>query len=199
MSGDEHKAGLSFTHQMMMQTAIESGRTRVEVLALTEELLNTGVFKSSALVARLQRLQDQLDTEIDPATRVMLSPVDDKYALTDLPEIDCSSLVPLCKASCCMFTYVLSRQDVLEGVVDWELAAPYETRRREDGYCTHNCSEAHVCQVYEKRPATCRVYDCRADARIWVDFDRRIPAHKDPLGISRDGSYRTDHDHEEVP
>jgi hypothetical protein len=30
--------------------------------------------------------------------------------------------------------------------------------------------------VYEHRPAICRTYDCRKDPRIWIDFEKRIPA-----------------------
>jgi Fe-S-cluster containining protein len=33
-----------------------------------------------------------------------------------------------------------------------------------------------ACTIYEKRPASCRAYDCRADPRVWIDFEARIPA-----------------------
>jgi hypothetical protein len=33
--------------------------------------------------------------------------------------------------------------------------------------------------VHHARPRTCRVYDCRRDPRIWLDFERRIPAPED--------------------
>jgi Fe-S-cluster containining protein len=32
------------------------------------------------------------------------------------------------------------------------------------------------CTIYERRPGACRAYDCRRDARVWIDFEARIPA-----------------------
>jgi Fe-S-cluster containining protein len=97
----------------------------------------------------------------------------DKYDLRDLPEIDCIARIPLCGARCCRFTFALSRQDVIEGIVRWDPTQPYRILQR-DGACTHQ--EGHLCSVYDNRPAICRTYDCRRDKRIWIDYDRRIPA-----------------------
>jgi Fe-S-cluster containining protein len=43
----------------------------------------------------------------------------------------------------------------------------------------HFDRESGRCLVYENRPATCRVFDCRDDKRIWTDFEKRIPAPKE--------------------
>jgi hypothetical protein len=32
------------------------------------------------------------------------------------------------------------------------------------------------CTVYDDRPGTCREYDCREDKRVWIDYEKRIPA-----------------------
>jgi hypothetical protein len=32
-----------------------------------------------------------------------------------------------------------------------------------------------LCTVHEQRPLFCRMYDCRKDPRIWLDFDRQVP------------------------
>lgn len=197
MSRDDQKLGLSFTHQMMMQEALEAGRTRADALALIEELLNRGLVDQRDLAERRERLDAQLVADVDPATRVQLHPNADKRALADLPDIDCAARLHLCQARCCQLRFILSREDIVEGVVDWELSSPYEVRRRRDGYCAHNGMECRTCQVYEARPASCRLYDCRADPRIWLDFERRIPASRSGAALGRDGGYRADHGHDE--
>jgi len=100
----------------------------------------------------------------------------DKYALTDLPDIDCGALIHLCKGRCCRLWFLLSSQDLEEGVVRWNPARPYQIRQGADGYCTHSDTSSRSCGVYAQRPALCRAYDCRGDARIWSDFEKRIPA-----------------------
>ena len=35
--------------------------------------------------------------------------------------------------------------------------------------CTRGCT------IYRQRPVPCRGYDCREDARIWLDFEKCIP------------------------
>jgi Fe-S-cluster containining protein len=99
----------------------------------------------------------------------------DKYAIqSETVHIDCGRRLHLCRAACCRLRFVLSEQDVREGVVQWEPGAPYMNRQRADGYCIHCDSGKRGCQVYEQRPAVCRRYDCRGDRRIWLDFERRI-------------------------
>jgi Fe-S-cluster containining protein len=81
----------------------------------------------------------------------------------------------------------LSVQDIQEGVVRWDYLHPYTIARAPSGYCTH-CRPDLGCGVYEHRPAVCRGYDCRADKRIWADFeagtlsDELLPARAAPPG-----------------
>jgi Putative zinc- or iron-chelating domain len=104
--------------------------------------------------------------------RVRLSVVTDKRAVAS-PDVDCASLVALCKVRCCRTLDVeLSREDLDDGL-RWEIEAPYLLARGSDG-CTYLAESG--CTVYERRPAICRSYDCRQDPRIWVDFENRIPA-----------------------
>lgn len=100
----------------------------------------------------------------------------DKYSLNDLPRIDCHALVPLCQARCCTLVFALAAQDIEEGIVAWDEAHPYQNRQRPDGYCTHCQPDSRACAIHPHRPAVCRTYDCRGDRRIWLDFERRIPA-----------------------
>lgn len=105
---------------------------------------------------------------------VRLSLVSDKYS-KESPDIDCASRLHLCEARCCRFDVTLSAQDLADGI-PWKLDEPYALPR--DQY-TKKCAcmdAAGACTVYEKRPASCRVYDCRKDSRVWIDYEARIPA-----------------------
>lgn len=94
-------------------------------------------------------------------------------------DIDCASRIHLCKARCCSYSVTLSPQDVLEGKLRWELYEPYRLLKDDTtGYCRYLRADAG-CSVYHDRPATCRVYDCRFDSRVWLDFDNMIPAPMD--------------------
>lgn len=112
-------------------------------------------------------------------TRVSLDLGGDKYA-TPSAGPSCEELLHLCRARCCTLSFALSTQDLDEGVIRWDYGQPYLIRQREsDGYCVH-CDPADLaCTVHQHRPRVCRAYDCRDDARIWIDFANRIPAPVD--------------------
>jgi Fe-S-cluster containining protein len=106
---------------------------------------------------------------------VMLQqPEIDKYTFEGGAEIDCENRVHLCKAACCRLRFALSRQDVEEGIVKWDLSRPYVIQRGTDGYCGHFERGSRSCTIYQQRPVPCRAYDCRGDKRIWADFENRI-------------------------
>lgn len=122
------------------------------------------------LIAKLRRR-----VELSRRTPVELSSIEDKYEVTGEP-IDCDSRMHLCQARCCSFAVALSRQDIAEGQLTWEIDHPYRMERGPDGYCGHLGRDDAHCQRYEHRPATCRAYSCRTDRRVWLDFEARIPA-----------------------
>jgi Fe-S-cluster containining protein len=89
----------------------------------------------------------------------------------------CAEVIHLCKARCCTFNFALSPIDLDEGVLRWDYGQPYLIRQRQsDGYCVHNDATTHQCTVHPTRPRICRTYDCTHDPRIWIDFEKRIPA-----------------------
>ena len=143
-----------------------------QIETLIEIMVAAGTLRPghAELIAKLRRR-----VEVARKAEVELSSAEDKYAVTGEP-IDCESRMPLCHARCCGLTIQLSRQDLAEGQLAWEIDRPYVLARAPDGYCVHLGRDDGHCQRYEHRPAICRGYSCRTDKRIWLDFEARIPA-----------------------
>jgi|GEM_PF-490005 len=194
---------------MIKRLAGSGGRTAAErptMIGAMPHLLGsdaaTGPVLSSAAAAyamiHLLATEDRLtDEELNRAEEgvgdyirndgvVLQENESDKYALTDGVRIDCENRVHLCKAACCALAFPLSRQDVAEGVVRWNPQRPYENARGSDGYCVHLLTEQpRRCSIYAQRPAPCRMYDCRRNASIWQDFERKIPSPDLPALLAR--------------
>lgn len=145
--------------------------THRRVARIIELLVGRGLLSTADL-----RLLEKYAATARP--RVSLAVVSDKHA-TPSPDIDCASLLPICHGRCCSFRVTLQASDVREGKLRWELEDPYTLERGADGYCTHLRAEGG-CERYADRPTTCREYDCRHDQRVWLDFERRIPAPMPP-------------------
>ena len=96
--------------------------------------------------------------------------------------VDCENRVHLCKAACCKLPLALSKEDIQEGKLRWELHQPYMLAHAPDGHCVHMDRETHRCGVYGQRPIPCRGYDCSKDTRIWLDFENKVinPRINDP-------------------
>ncbi len=145
--------------------------------ALTELLVGAGVVS----LEELEERKKSLDQRMKPKARTrwgtaqVYEDVRDKYTLKS-PPIDCASRIDVCKAACCRMSFHLSRQDLEENQVRWDVARPFHIARRADGYCTHVDPADGHCRVHAHRPAVCREYDCRQDDRIWKDFDTCVPS-----------------------
>ena len=125
------------------------------------------------------------------ASTVRLSVFADKRSVPS-SDVDCATLLPLCRGRCCAMDVSLSAQDVAEGKLEWDLNQPYLLRKNpEHGYCAH-IDEHRNCSVYDERPGTCRAYDCRRDPRVWIDYEQRIPAplpwHLEPPDVRARGA-----------
>ena len=172
--------GLRFTHVLGMQVKQDLFEANARLYALMEELVSQGFIDADSFEKRRDRIREREQQRQKGRVHVEVNETPNKYALTDLPDIDCPSLIPICKARCCKFYFALSFQDLDERVVEWDYAMPYLIRKRADHSCVHQDQASGGCTVYTHRPAACRVYDCRKDKRIWVDFDKRIPAPDTP-------------------
>jgi Fe-S-cluster containining protein len=166
---------LRFLHLMEAQTKARVAELSTSLNALVETLIGEGSLPLEAYEKRKRLAMVRENERSSSEARIDIIDIPDKYTLTDLPNIDCQSLLPLCKARCCTLTFALSVQDLDERVVRWNYARPYQIAQREDGYCVHT-REGGGCSIYERRPGVCRAYDCRRDTRIWTDFEKRIPA-----------------------
>jgi Fe-S-cluster containining protein len=173
---EDVERGLRFNHAVEHETRKRVAELSASLYAMVETLVARGSLPideyDKRRQATLEREQARLRSEPGPT----VSNVPDKYALEQLPQIDCEARLPLCQARCCTLVFPLSIQDLDERVVRWDYGKPYQIARRPDGYCVHNRAGTCQCEVYEQRPGICRTYDCRNDKRIWIDFEKRIPA-----------------------
>jgi hypothetical protein len=136
-----------------------------------EWLVDTLVMRGQ-IPASFRRLLAKVGNE---RSTVRLATFRDKYQVPSA-DIDCASRIPLCGARCCTMDVTLSAQDVAEGGIPFDVMQPYALPRDPT---TKKCVCMNVegaCTIYERRPGACRAYDCRHDARVWIDFDARIPA-----------------------
>jgi Fe-S-cluster containining protein len=168
--------GLMFDHSMLSETTRQMVETATEASAVVELLVERGLIDPAELAARSERIR--ADLQHDLARRglglYLNQDDDDKYDLTDLPQINCAERVHLCKAACCTLRFPLSRQDVEEAVVRWDFGRPYWNLTDQTGYCVHCTPTRTACAIYEHRPSPCRRYDCREDERIWADFEGMV-------------------------
>ena len=172
----EVELGFMFDHSLMSETARQALSGSTAALALAQLLVERGVIDEQAFAERRSTIAAELQekTQRTGPGLFLNDGGEDKYALTELPQINCSERVQLCKAACCTYRFPLARQDVEEAVVQWELGRPYLNRQDATGYCVHSDPAGRGCRVYDQRPAPCRVFDCRQDERIWSDFDAMI-------------------------
>jgi len=145
--------------------------------ALIELLNEKGIITIEELDERKKVVADRLVKKFAEKRMGALyqDPEYDKYNFDKEVEIDCEGRVHLCKAACCrIFGFALSKQDIDEGTIKWDLGHPYMIAKDEDGYCKHLDRITYRCTGREHRPVPCRAFDCRKDDHIWLDFENKI-------------------------
>lgn len=180
ITGDEEQTvmGLRHCHQQMNTLAQQIFTAATQIGAVMQALRQHGLVDDAELATYRQAEEQRLEAlfQQQEVGVLMDENIPDKYAITpdEIPPIDCASRYHICHAACCALRFPLSKQDLDEGVVRWELGRPYRNRQGADGLCVHLDRGTHRCSVYQHRPGICRVYDCRQDSRIWLDFERAI-------------------------
>jgi Fe-S-cluster containining protein len=145
--------------------------------ALIELLEEKGILTVGEVDDRKKLVADRLVKKFkdEGMGAVYQDPECDKYSFDKEVEIDCEQRVHLCKAACCrIFSFALSKQDIAESVLKWDLGYPYMVAKCEDGYCKHLNRATYRCRVQEHRPVPCRAFDCRKDGRIWLNFEKKV-------------------------
>jgi Fe-S-cluster containining protein len=172
----EVAAGLAYVHTRTNATTGRALEAASFVYALIEILAEKGLISIEEIDARKKTVAERLLKRFhqhDPGVAIQ-EPDQDKYAFQQTVKIDCENRIHLCKAACCKMVFPLSRQDIEEGVIKWELHRPYVIAKGADGYCQHLDRKCLVCTAHAQRPLPCRAYDCRHDQRIWLDFENKI-------------------------
>jgi hypothetical protein len=174
----------AYLHARINATVGRSLEAASFVYALIEMLAEKGVISIEEIDARKALVAERLlqrFLKLDPGVALQ-EPEQDKYAFQATVKIDCENRVHLCKAACCKMVFPLSRQDIEEGVIKWNLGRPYVIAKGRDGYCQHLDRNDLCCTVHAQRPLPCRAYDCRNDKRIWLDFENKVvnPELDDP-------------------
>jgi len=175
----EVERGLRFTHVMMSVNQDQGNEAVAYVQALADVLVEKGILKHEELEEPLEKARQEVAQVLMP--RVRLADMGNKYAEGQAVEIDCFARLPLCHARCCTFKFFLTKQDLDEGVARWDYGNPYWIKQAADGYCIHSDPKTRACTIHGKRPHVCRQFDCRSDKRIWIDFEKRIPASMQPV------------------
>lgn len=170
----EVEDGLRGVYAQLTTQSLTNADVQATLRALVDTLVASGTLPPEQFERRRQKELDKTTERLRARPVVRLAIADDKYAIKDTPQIDCESIIPICKARCCRMTVPLSSQDLDERVLVWDYAKPYELRRASDGWCVHSDASTRGCTAYHRRPSVCRTYDCRKDRRIWRDFERRI-------------------------
>jgi hypothetical protein len=157
-----------------------------EALALLAAGVAANAEQAEALRRKVERLGTLLArmTQVEPpptAPAIVLADVPDKLVVENA-EVDCAARMHLCHGRCCAFPMPLSRQDLEEDRLRFQIDRPYLLAQGDDGHCVYQERETGACGVHPRRPGACRGYSCQDDPRVWLDFERMIPAPM-PIGV----------------
>ena len=168
--------GLLYAHTRLADNAKKTVEAASFLYGLVELLSDKGLISIEELDERKRVIAERLAKQnLDKGMGVLLpEPEYEKYTYQPVVEIDCENRVHLCRASCCKLAFALSKQDIREGILHWDLSQPYIIAQGDDGYCSHLERGSCGCSVWQNRPVPCRAFDCRKDKKIWLDFENRI-------------------------
>jgi len=168
--------GLLYTHARLSEGTKTTLEAASFLYGLIELLREKGLLSIEDLDERMREVAGRLKRKnSEKGVGVLIQePECDKYGFKEVAEVACGERVHLCRAACCRLPFALSKQDIREGVVHWDLGEPYMIAQEKDGHCTHLEKGRWNCSIREHRPVPCRAYDCRQDGKVWLDFDGGI-------------------------
>ena len=168
--------GLVYTHNRASANTAAAHEANAALRALVGLLVEEGLVDREAFEARRAQSSVQLRREyLECGMAVAMQDFDvSKYEFKGGAVVDCENRLHLCKAACCRLPFALSKQDIQEGIVKWDLGQPYLNARDKEWYCVHMERGACHCRIYQHRPIPCRGYDCRNGERIWLDFENGV-------------------------
>ena len=172
----EVSEGMLYAHARLSENTKTTLETASFLYGLIELLNEKGLLSIAELDERKKGVAKRLvkKNSAKGVGVLLQDPEYEKYSFNSEVEIDCANRIHLCHAACCRLPFALSRQDIREGIILWDLGQPYIIDQQGDGYCTHLDRESHRCGVHKHRPVPCRAYDCRKDNKIWLNFDEHI-------------------------
>jgi len=168
--------GLFYTHLRLSQSTNKTLESSAFLYGLIELLSERGLISIEELDERKKVVAERLVAQLkeNGIGVILQDEEEDKYSFQKEAKIDCENRVHYCHATCCRLKFALSKQDIFEGVIKWDLGKPYLIAQDKDGFCTHFERSTCRCTVREHRPVPCRGYDCSKDKRIWLDFENKI-------------------------
>jgi Fe-S-cluster containining protein len=168
--------GLLYAHSRLNANTAKTLEASSFLYALVELLSESDIITIEELDERKQAVGRRLAEEFKQKNMgaMLQDPEYDKYNFSLETTIDCEARIHSCRGSCCRIPFALSKQDIREGVVRWDLGRPYLIEHGIDGYCNHLKRNTLGCSIYENRPVPCRAFDCRSDKRIWLDFANMV-------------------------
>ncbi len=175
---NELSAGLLYTHIRINNNTNKTLEVASFLYALIELLNEKGLLTIEELDERKKQVAERLVKKfIKSGTGLMYQdPEYDKYTFESEACVGCQDRLDICKAVCCKFPFALSRQDVKEGIIQWEFGRPYLIAHDTDGYCVHLNRDTYKCTVYEHRTVPCRGFDCQENEKwkVWLDYDKKL-------------------------
>ena len=177
-SNDKVAEGLIYTHNRINANTTKTLESASFLYALIELLNEKGLLTIEELDERKKHVAQRLVKKfVDSKIGLMYQdPEYDKYTFEHEAEVDCLSRLDVCKAVCCTFPFALSRQDVKEGIIQWDFSRPYLIDHDADNYCVHLDRETYQCTVHEHRPVPCKGFTCENNEkwRVWLDYANMI-------------------------
>ena len=127
--------GLLYVHTRLADNTRKTAEVCFVHLRLIELLSEKGLISIEELDQHKRVIAERLAKQNrEKGMGVLLQqPEYDKYAYQPVVQIDCAASVHLCHAACCKLPFALSKQDVREGILHWDLGQPYviaQGRRR---------------------------------------------------------------------